>query len=901
MFQRRPSQYDRDEAGCISGLISIFDFRHGRSTRKLLGDKRRVSKLAVGSSRLYTSPTGKCQDFEDGEENMMAEAEVVKTSVKDLMKEEIFNKHGSKNQSNEFELNFPQIDSEHRHHIKKNHKQRNRIYKTPTDMDVSELDTAKCLIPENFHKVPEHMPSDTFDLERIMDELSGIHQQSTSCTKHDVHNDLDMPSGLEFSIVEAKLVEATKVFIEHRLSNGKHFGEEGKIHCSKEVMDALQTLSSNKALFLKLLQDPNSVLVKHIKNLEDEHLEKVQILGSMSVSNLSEEKRISLKSDDLVNGRHHKFFRRRSKPLESYPLGGNKNHHASSKIVILKPGPAAFPNLHADVDRSHYTMDNKARNERSTSQFSFNEIRRKLRHAVGKERRGISPDGLSLKFPSKHRNGNDSNEGSGGENVGWSSPNRNHFYTERFGKYKRSEHIEKSKDHSTVMVNETSQNPGKVVSNIYMEAKKHLAEMLNNEDNIADPRKYNDDIIITAQTRLSPHGIVNDMKCVVQENHDSPSSASRQRLESKPHSSIDNPSEKVPSLNTNVNTPFKDNEDYSVETQCFTEDVINPEVPGSSSRFVAIEDTTNLRPHEEEKSTIISRVSTITSIAGNIQNGSIDEVDDAISFQCFKSDSIGRDGLFSSPTFCPRNVENPENTIDKMEGPSPVSVLEPLFTENDISPMSTMSQQDEKKIQPQQIHFEEQSSASDQGICLINSIEDEEPAYEYVEAVLLGSGLNWDDYLLRWLSLYEILDPSLFDEVELFPGQSRHDQKLLFDCTTQVLEEVCESYFGCYTGISYINLNIRPVPKRMDLIQEVWKRVEWHLFQRFPPHSLDQFIKKDMEKSRKWTNIRVDIEHIGIEMEETIFDELVDDSILSFVDYISWCKFEVLPAETNET
>ncbi|KAL2461568.1 Protein of unknown function (DUF3741) [Abeliophyllum distichum] len=920
MFQRRPSQYDRDKAGCISGLISIFDFRHGRSTRKLLSDKRRVSKLDVGSSRLYTCPSGKCQDFEDGEESKMAEAEVGKTSVKDLMKEEIFNKHGSKNQSNEFELNFPQIDSEHIHHIKRNHKQRNRIYKTPSDMDVSELDTAKCLIPENFHKVPEHKPSDTFDLERIMDELSGIDQKSTSCTKHDVHNDLDMPSGLEFSIVEAKLVEAMKVFIEHRLSDSKHFGEEGKIHCSKEVMDALQTLSSNKALFLKLLQDPNSVLVKHIKHLEDEHLEKVQILSSLSVSNLSEEKRISLKSDDLVNGRRHKFFRRRSKPLESYPLGGNKNYHASNKIVILKPGPAVFPNLHADVDRSHYTMDNKARNERSTPQFSFNEIRRKLRHAVGKERQGISPDGLSLKFPSKHRNGNDSNEGSGGENVGWSSPNRNHFYTEKFGKsstsYKRSEHIEKSKDRSTVMVNETSQNPGKVVSNIYMEAKKHLAEMLNNEDNIAEsvswhlpkslgrilslpeynsspccsPRKYNDDIIITAQTRLSPRGIVND--CVVQENHDSPSSASRQNLDSKPHSGIDSPSEKVLSLNRNVNTPFKYNEDYSVETQCCTDDVINPEVPGSSSRFVAIEDTTDLRPQEEEKSTIISRVLTINSIAGDIQNGSIDEVDDASFFQCLKSDSIGRDGLFSSPTFCPRDVENPENTIDKMEGPSPVSVLEPLFTENDISPMSTMSQQDEKEIQPQQMHFEEQSSASDQGICLRNSIEDEEPAYEYVEAVLFGSGLNWDDYLLRWLSLYEILDPSLFDEVELFPSQSRHDQKLLFDCTNQVLEEVCESYFGCFTGISYINLNIRPVPKRMDLIQEVWKRVEWHLFQCFPPHSLDQFIKKDMEKSRKWMNIRVDIEHIGIEMEETIFDELVDDSILSFVDYVSWCKFE---------
>lgn len=46
--QRRLSRQERDSAGCISGLISIFDFRHGRSTKRLLADRRRVSKPAVG-------------------------------------------------------------------------------------------------------------------------------------------------------------------------------------------------------------------------------------------------------------------------------------------------------------------------------------------------------------------------------------------------------------------------------------------------------------------------------------------------------------------------------------------------------------------------------------------------------------------------------------------------------------------------------------------------------------------------------------------------------------------------------------------------------------------------------------------------------------------------------------
>ena len=36
---------------------------------------------------------------------------------------------------------------------------------------------------------------------------------------------------------------------------------------AEEFTDALQTLNSNKELFLKLIQDPNSLLMKHIKKL----------------------------------------------------------------------------------------------------------------------------------------------------------------------------------------------------------------------------------------------------------------------------------------------------------------------------------------------------------------------------------------------------------------------------------------------------------------------------------------------------------------------------------------------------------------------------------------------------------------------------------------------------------
>lgn len=37
-LKRRLARENKDRAGCMSGIISVFDFRHGRITRRLLSD-----------------------------------------------------------------------------------------------------------------------------------------------------------------------------------------------------------------------------------------------------------------------------------------------------------------------------------------------------------------------------------------------------------------------------------------------------------------------------------------------------------------------------------------------------------------------------------------------------------------------------------------------------------------------------------------------------------------------------------------------------------------------------------------------------------------------------------------------------------------------------------------------
>ncbi|KAL0412024.1 UNVERIFIED_CONTAM: protein TRM32 [Sesamum latifolium] len=332
-------------------------------------------------------------------------------------------------------------------------------------------------------------------------------------------------------------------------------------------------------------------------------------------------------------------------------------------------------------------------------------------------------------------------------------------------------------------------------------------------------------------------------------------------------------------------------------------------VSSSFVRVVENQETTGSSPHEEEKTTNISTNSSSNFVTGDSQNADIIEVENAEiasecmkdSSACFKPDLYGEVQIMSSPQVSPTRspvLKESDFVIDRTERPSPASVLEPLSTDDDISPATTVSQPVKKEIQPRHIDFEQQSSANDQVICMRISTEGEESAFEYVEAVLLGSGLNWDEFLSRWLSLNEILDQSLFDEVELYSGRPCHDQKLLFDCANEALDDICESYFGSFTKQ---NIHIQPVLRGIDLIHEVWERIECHLIQHATPHPLDQLVRRDISRSVKWMNLQSDTELVSFEMSDTIFNEIVDDTLLCFIDCSSEYKFQALQAESDST
>ncbi|CAL5383003.1 unnamed protein product [Camellia sinensis] len=902
------SLWQRNHNDTLFNMIKIKQAAYGVSLVSLIfamvdqlvsgfwigGDKMLCARYSPSKLHMRKNSNGDPQEIYDGKERDTPIADDARTSVKDLMEEEMFSEQEKNKQTSNAGIEAKESDPGHSGRVKKNHKRMSKSSKSSCDINY-ELDAAENLGPDNSHRHDsEEKTFKNLDMEVLLNEI---------CQQIYQNNDLDIQS-----VFDEKFVEAIKVFVDQRFTNGK-------IDRSKEFTDILQTLSSNKELILKLLKDPNSLSMKQFDNLEDGQSEKDQNSNSSATFNLLGGELNNSKPSEPVARKPHNFFRRKSKSQEKIVLNGDENCQNSSRIVILKPGPQSVQISETEMKLSsspqaHHNLGTKVQTEKIASQFSFTEIKRKLKNAMGKERHGSH---------SNDQNMGNKDKGVGREKGGWNSPNRNHFYNERFARpaigVKNKENNCKLKDTETSSGNETVDFAKLRVSNIYVEAKKHLSEMLSNGDEIEDfssqqlPKSLGR-ILSLPEFKLSPvcsprRDNANTGQ-LTQENHVSHLSPSQQDLNDQSCIS-DNPEDTVQSCNANSDVLDELARANAVEE---TSRSMRPEK--SCEGDVEILGTYELVLEEIEIVEIgimdISAEQCSSSIIGDERNGDLAELcDEDESASCLKLDSFEQDQLLSSSLTSPpsssitKHVEDLDSSNERSERPSPVSVLEPLFTEDDISPARIKSQTAEPPMQPLQIHFEERMiCATSREICISTCMEDEESAFEYVEAVLLASDLNWEEFLLRWLSSDQILDASLFDEVELFSNRSCHDQKLLFDCTNEVLQDVCERYFGNSPWVSFIKHNIRPIPRRESLIHEVWEGVEWHLLPMPSPHTLDQIVRKDMAKTRTWMDLRFDVESISIDIGEAIFEELVEDAILSFVNEGEEVDSSMLPEELVE-
>lgn len=782
--KQRVARQKKDHSGCMWGLMSMFDFRHGRTTRRMLSDRRRYttdnthgSSYSTSEANLPTNSEEMHLSIEGGGKIKNPAFDLVRTRVKELIEDEMFIDRDPKKQNDTKKVESYDLECSSR---VANRKHPEKTSKKSVDQEIS--------INRQVNSAPR--ASQYHDLEALVKEILVIHQKKNN----DQHGDPEPGAKRSFPIVEEKLIAAVEVLLNEKSNNG----DLKQIRHSKEMF---QMLSSNKEMFLKLLQDQNSILLNEDQKSKSK---------SMAGSNL-------LEPEEPVARKNRKFFRRRSKSQECISLNGK------DKIVLLKPGSP----------ENRVPIGNDIHIDGNGSQFSFMEIKRRLKQAMGKPGPG-------------ERSGKTVVDG------GWSSPNRDHFYTERFARVangvKTGDRVSKLRESETI-----NGDANHRISNIYVEAKKHLSEMLTSGDEDAESMMRSLPKSLGRILSLRDYGSV------------SPGTSPREDFRTG-----------------NQSQPLTIN-DISEEKVVVSDDMASEEGVLEIVKLPSCDQ----EQHEQIKDSDILCEPCSSSI--NVDHEAVvifDGSNEERSFESLKPDLPDENESSSSRTRIEASLaggKNEELEItpgDRTGKPSPISVLEPLFSDDDISPARTVSRPVEAAIQPLCIRFEEPVSVSeDRQIRITDSADTEESAFEYVEAVLLSSDLNWSEFEKRWLSAVQVLDPSLFEEVETFSSRARYDQRLLFDSTNEALEEVCDRFIP---ESSVIKPNVWPVPKGMDLINEVWARLESRLGKVYP-RDLNKLVRNDLETSRMWLDLRSESRQIVIEIEESIFEEAMDDTLFEFI------------------
>ncbi|KAG2334980.1 hypothetical protein Bca4012_000089 [Brassica carinata] len=170
--------------------------------------------------------------------------------------------------------------------------------------------------------------------------------------------------------------------------------------------------------------------------------------------------------------------------------------------------------------------------------------------------------------------------------------------------------------------------------------------------------------------------------------------------------------------------------------------------------------------------------------------------------------------------------------------------------------------------------------------------------FNYVRGILEISGFNAPESLSMWQSDYQPLDPLVYEEVATAaiagcmiqdPECSRNYEEeeesggncnhlLLFDLINEVLIEIYErSYHYCPKQLSTL-CRIHPMPVGYSVLKDVWVRINFYL--RYKPHdeeSFDEIMSRDLRRDDGWMDLQFESECVGIEVEDLIFEELLEE------------------------
>ncbi|KAJ0265240.1 GPI-anchored adhesin-like protein [Hirschfeldia incana] len=828
--QRRAAA--REQLGCMWGFMNMFTFRHGPLSPKLLVDQNHHAAANHKNNELDKSNKSSnkaAQDTLVGEERNVT-ITIIKPSVKKLIAEELFNDKETKKQRENAEAG-QLSDSELEGRRRKNHRRKNKTRKNSCGNFSHIINTDDTEEQPQVHR-RHNKKSHHHASERSLD-IDNMIEEFYS----EIHRRSSTSRGNhKQEDYKEKLRELVKFLISQKLLHGNRPKENSEILTSKDLMEVFQILGSDEELFLKLLQDPE-ILVPRQKG--EEKLSFSEITGvSSEQSSLSSDKRWS-----------SSLFRRKDTDDRACEA-------SSDRIYILKPSVSS-PDTGCSSPDSRL-MRNKLQNERNSSHFFLSEIKRKLKQAIRKEQ----PAGVQRErgFP---------------KNV----PTKDHFFLERMAKPSASQ-------------KNNEEDRKQRVSNIYTEAKKHLSEMLNSGDldsNITSRQVQRTlgrilslpeylsplsspgrrwDKNSTAQRKSASEDYINAVNIKKETPVSQPENEITKSADTQACDLSKEPDNAVESLQPTASEPSEKSVD-NIEDGTVKEDKV------SAADDVMITNETGL----------------VTEEAGSTLVGDMPKFEAQDEQTSHEENQPPLASSVASPSHCLAKSESAANDIP--EWSSPISVLEPLFTEDDVSPSKIRSQSDEPQVQPWCIHFDdkEDPAAKSREDAVKSITSDKELVFKYVKAVVDAVESDFQELYLKAQFSDQLLEPVLISNIPFCPNQLCHDHELLFDCINEAIMELC----CCPPWASFVTPRTRVFSTVKSIVHDVQEAVYWHLLPLPLPHALDQIVRKDMARAGNWLDIRCEIDCIGFETSELILEELLEEVALNCLDKT---EHSLVPAES---
>ncbi|KAL0918276.1 hypothetical protein M5K25_010275 [Dendrobium thyrsiflorum] len=856
---KRFTGWKKENVGCMRGLISIFDFRQGRSTQRFLSDKKCGSSRNLGISYSRNKVGLPCNNIEENHgdvENITpisdTEAEednrinLGVSSFNTLRKKEMPRAHHSRK---EFDSKIDWIKAELGigANVEKNHKEstksgvvgsKNNLNSSPSLMSQqsdypnmstllsSDIDLGEFML--DYCKNGLYWERKQFEYENKTGQFPfPANESDLKMSEHDVAS---------VTILQKAIIDLSEAFLRHNSINSS---ENKDVHQLKDIVNVFEILNSNKQLFLEILQDPNSSIRKHIQEFQNVQYGKASIQNQL-FDELPVSKRFQKQSGPYL-------FRTKDKLTVVCQSNERDDVNGPNTIVVLKPSQLRNQNLSSTIAATASTpsdcnLENKEDRERLSSNFSVKEIRRRFRNVIGPSKKGkdrIAMDGIMHKIPY-------------GEHISRknaTSCSREH--TEN-GREIRSDNKEiQKKNHRSDTKEVQKKNQFSIASKkagrkklsknaapsvLYTEAafcdeaRKHLAEFLRiGSENESLP---------SIQVSKSLGRILSFP------GFNSPRHNLAREKDAKEAESLQENTSLL--LNNSKQKNIAEHLDLLRHKESFPSTDKIPEAVNEIMEIMEVEDKECIQIEEASQ---LEAQSILTINEDDLPSGTFVEEESSMLLEPEQSEAKT---LISSISSEKQVLKDADCAVEKAVHPSPIAVLEPLFLEDPIM-ITDHATTLETKTQPRESQIDDSAAASGS----TDSEEDLITCSEFDEALL-------------------------FDELEVSYSLFIDDPKLLFDSIDEVLTEIKERHFSCTPWVSLIKPTIWSVPKQEYFMKEGCRRINWHLDVQ-SPSTLKHAVKKDLDGTI-WFDLQFEAERAVGEIGDAILDYLFEETALELWD-----------------